>query len=285
MRHASACARSPVRATARALRGVAEPASASTIRHVHRRAAAIAPRTGERPAASGNGCVQRARSRRDCGRDAPPDARRPSTSRMRASTRRRTAAGRCSTIASNTGCTSVGELLMTFRISAVAVCRSSASLVSLNRRTFSIAITAWSAKVLSSAICLSLNGPAHCAADAIAPMALALAQDRHGQERPVAAGLRAPRPGARPGPWQTSDVTSARRLRRPRRDGLARCTGRDRAPRGVCARRGDAARRHHVQQTVAVDREQAAAMAAAQARGGARPSRRAPAGRRWASSR
>ena len=48
--------------------------------------------------------------------------------------------------------TSVGELLMTFRISAVAVCRSSASLVSLNRRTFSIAITAWSAKVCSSAI-------------------------------------------------------------------------------------------------------------------------------------
>ena len=52
-----------------------------------------------------------------------------------------------STIASNTGCTSDGELAMTLRISAVAVCRSSASLVSLNRRTFSIAITAWSAKV------------------------------------------------------------------------------------------------------------------------------------------
>ena len=31
--------------------------------------------------------------------------------------------------------------------------------VSLNRRTFSIAITAWSAKVLSSAICFSLEGP------------------------------------------------------------------------------------------------------------------------------
>jgi hypothetical protein len=45
-----------------------------------------------------------------------------------------------------------GELAMTLRISAVAVCRSSASLVSLNRRTFSIAITAWSAKVLSSSI-------------------------------------------------------------------------------------------------------------------------------------
>ena len=53
------------------------------------------------------------------------------------------------TIASNTGCVSVIEPLMTRRISAVAVCCSSASLVSLNRRTFSIAITAWSAKVCS----------------------------------------------------------------------------------------------------------------------------------------
>jgi hypothetical protein len=50
-----------------------------------------------------------------------------------------------------------GELAMTFRISAVAVCRSSASLVSLNSRTFSIAITAWSAKVRNMAICLSLK--------------------------------------------------------------------------------------------------------------------------------
>ena len=43
-------------------------------------------------------------------------------------------------MASNTGCTSEGELAMTFRMSAVAVCRSSASFVSLNRRAFSIAI-------------------------------------------------------------------------------------------------------------------------------------------------
>ena len=52
-------------------------------------------------------------------------------------------------MASNTGCTSVGDSLITFRISAVAVCCSSASCVSLNSRTFSMAITAWSAKVLS----------------------------------------------------------------------------------------------------------------------------------------
>ena len=71
-----------------------------------------------------------------------------------------------SATASNTGWVSVGELLMTFRISAVAVCCSSASVISalracssLNSRTFSIAITAWSAKVLSSATCLSVNGP------------------------------------------------------------------------------------------------------------------------------
>ena len=43
---------------------------------------------------------------------------------------------------------------MTRRISAVAVCCSSASFVSLNSRTFSIAITAWAANVFASSICL-----------------------------------------------------------------------------------------------------------------------------------
>ena len=51
------------------------------------------------------------------------------------------------TMASNTGCTSVGELLMTRRMSALAVWWASASCVSLNSRTFWIAITAWSTKV------------------------------------------------------------------------------------------------------------------------------------------
>ena len=74
-------------------------------------------------------------------------------------------------MASNTGCTSAGELLMTFRISAVAVCRSSASLVSLNRRTFSIAITAWSAKVLSRSTWWSLNAPGSRRVTLIVPMA------------------------------------------------------------------------------------------------------------------
>ena len=67
-----------------------------------------------------------------------------------------------SAIVSNTGWTSVCELLMTRRISAVAVCCSSVSVrsllrasSSLNRRTFSMAITAWLAKVCSRAICCS----------------------------------------------------------------------------------------------------------------------------------
>ena len=59
----------------------------------------------------------------------------------------------------NTGCASVGDWLITRRISDVAVCRSSASVRSRvfactcsKRRAFSIAITAWSAKVLTSSI-------------------------------------------------------------------------------------------------------------------------------------
>ena len=54
---------------------------------------------------------------------------------------------------------------MTCSTSEVAVCCSSASdksrvraCTSSNRRTFSIAITAWSAKVATSSICLSVNG-------------------------------------------------------------------------------------------------------------------------------
>jgi hypothetical protein len=43
-------------------------------------------------------------------------------------------------MASNTGCTSVGELAMTLRMSAVAVCRSSASRVSWKSRALTNAI-------------------------------------------------------------------------------------------------------------------------------------------------
>src|SRR6516165_1353739 len=64
-----------------------------------------------------------------------------------------------------TGSSSPGELEMAWRTSDVAVCRSSASESSRvrccsasNSRTFSIAITAWSAKVSTSSICFSVNG-------------------------------------------------------------------------------------------------------------------------------
>ena len=54
---------------------------------------------------------------------------------------------RRSAMASNTGWRFEGDDAITFSTSAVAVCRASASLVSLNRRAFSMAMTAWSAKV------------------------------------------------------------------------------------------------------------------------------------------
>src|SRR5215469_18314846 len=61
-------------------------------------------------------------------------------------------------MASNTGWSSPGEELMTCNTSAVAVCCSSDSRSSVNSRAFSIAITAWSAKVRTSSICRSVNG-------------------------------------------------------------------------------------------------------------------------------
>ena len=61
---------------------------------------------------------------------------------------------------------------MTLSTSAVAVCCSSDSVSSRvrccsasNSRTFSIAITAWSAKVVTSSICLSVNGRRWCVSD------------------------------------------------------------------------------------------------------------------------
>ena len=71
-------------------------------------------------------------------------------------------ANRCrqlSRILSNTGAASATELLITCSTSAVAVCCSSASLVSLNSRAFWIAITAWSAKVCSSASSFAVYAP------------------------------------------------------------------------------------------------------------------------------
>ena len=57
-----------------------------------------------------------------------------------------------SRIFSKTGVVSATELLMTRNTSDVAVCWASASCVSLNSRTFSMAIRAWSANVRTSSI-------------------------------------------------------------------------------------------------------------------------------------
>ncbi len=66
---------------------------------------------------------------------------------------------------SKTGCRSVREPLITRRMSDVAVWRSRAwprSVLrvcsSVMRRTFSIAMTAWWAKVVTSSICRSVKG-------------------------------------------------------------------------------------------------------------------------------
>ena len=76
----------------------------------------------------------------------------------------------------STGWTSVGELLMTRRISLVAVCCSSVSVRSRlrawssgKRRTFSMAMTAWSANRRSSSRCLSEKGSTTPRNRAIAP--------------------------------------------------------------------------------------------------------------------
>ena len=79
--------------------------------------------------------------------------------------------------ASRTGCKSVGERLMTFRISLVAVCCSSASVSSRlrscnseNSLAFSIAITAWSANVWTRAIWRSVKGSTSRLGRLIAPI-------------------------------------------------------------------------------------------------------------------
>ena len=82
-----------------------------------------------------------------------------------------------STMAFSTGCTSVGEEAITFRMFALPVWYRSASsrswvlaCTSSNRRTLPSAITAWSAKVCRRAICLSVNGLTSVRRSTNAPM-------------------------------------------------------------------------------------------------------------------
>src|SRR6516165_3130221 len=104
-----------------------------------------------------------------CVRDATIRNNSPSKRKMKARSASQSLTELSATV-SKTGCKSNAERLMTLSTSAVAVCCASASVVSLKRRVFSIAITAWSAKVWSSAICLSLNGFTSVRRRTIAPM-------------------------------------------------------------------------------------------------------------------
>ena len=95
----------------------------------------------------------------------------------------------------NTGSRSPGELEMTLRTSEVAVCCSSASVTSRvractssNSRAFSMAITAWSAKVSISAIWLSVKGLRVSRATVMTPIATSIAEERYGKDRASSAG-------------------------------------------------------------------------------------------------
>ena len=57
---------------------------------------------------------------------------------------------------------------------------------SLNSRTFSMAITAWSAKVSRRAICLSVNGSDLHSANQDSPDRKSLTKQRHGKRSPMA---------------------------------------------------------------------------------------------------
>ena len=81
----------------------------------------------------------------------------PSSVRTAPSTAPQSRTARC-TMASITAARSAGDEAMTRRMSAVAVCSCRRSCSSANSRVFSIAITAWSAKVSMSAISRSVKG-------------------------------------------------------------------------------------------------------------------------------
>ena len=92
----------------------------------------------------------------------------------------------------NTGSSSPGELLMTLKTSEVAVCCSSASVssrvracTSSNSRVFSMAITAWSAKVVTRSISLAVNGSTVRCTSPMTPIGVALAQQRDAEHAAI----------------------------------------------------------------------------------------------------
>ena len=129
---------------------------------------------------------------------------------------------------SKTGWRSKVERPITLSSSLVAVCCSSVtrsslfrSSSSLNSRTFSTAMTAWSAKVLGAGPALSLKGPGLDAADEDDADDLPLAQHRNPE---------APTPAARP-------RRVLHRIRRIRQDVRDVTTARSRKTRAAWARR------------------------------------------------
>ncbi len=73
---------------------------------------------------------------------------------------------------------------MTCSTSAVAVCCSNASRVSVNSRAFSIAMTACAAKFSTSAICLSVERPHFLASGDDLPEQGVISAQRHKEEGP-----------------------------------------------------------------------------------------------------
>ena len=81
-----------------------------------------------------------------------------------------------SSIVSNTGSRSPGERLMTLSTSdggglLLQIAQISCARSSLSSRVFSMAMTAWSAKFLTSSICFSVNGLYVLLRETIAPTA------------------------------------------------------------------------------------------------------------------
>ena len=132
-----------------------------------------------------------------------------------------------SATASSTGCTSSGELEITRRISLMAVCCSRPSFVSLNRRTLSMAIAAWRAKVSTTVTWSGANGLRLAPVEEDGAVGTAFADQRHRQHRPTAECAR--RSAAASG---NSDVAAAER--RPRSG--SSCGRRSARPVTECSR-------------------------------------------------
>ena len=142
------------------------------------RAIAVPGRAVSRPVASGNEPA-RAASRSGPWYAPRCDAVPSSPTRLIATSLPANSRSQLARIVSNTGVVSAIELLIAARTSPEARCWSSASFVSLNRRTFSIAIAAWSPKVCSSAISLVAERPHFLPPQQDRAERLAFAQQRH----------------------------------------------------------------------------------------------------------